>query len=170
MIETLYGRGALDTPIALFAALLIGAAFGFALERAGFGSSRRLSGVFYLKDMAVIKVMFSAMLTAMLGLSLLTATGWIPAGNLHFMETVYGAQVVGGLLFGVGFVMSGWCPGTAAVGLASGKWDALVFLVGSMGGAVAFSESFAWIKPLYNWGLQSQPQFAFGIPTHLFAI
>ena len=60
MIETLYGRGALDTPIALFAALLIGAAFGFALERAGFGSSRRLSGVFYLKDMAVIKVMFSA--------------------------------------------------------------------------------------------------------------
>ena len=119
--------------------------------------------------MAVIKVMFSAMLTAMLGTGLLMATGWIPAGNLHFMETVYGAHVVGGLLFGVGFVMSGWCPGTAAVGLASGKWDALVFLVGSLVGAVAFNESFAWIKPLYNWGLQSEPQFAFGIPTHLFA-
>ena len=170
MTETLYGQHGLDTPAAFFAALLIGAAFGFALERAGFGSSRRLAGVFYFKDMAVVKVMFSAMLTAMAGLGLMQALGWIPPEHLHLMETVYGAHVVGGLLFGVGFVMSGWCPGTAAVGLASGKWDALVFLVGSVVGAMIFNESFSRIQPLYNWGLQPEPAFAFGLSTTVFAV
>ncbi len=152
MIETFFGLGTLGSPAAFLASLLIGIAFGIALEKAGFGSSRRLAGIFYFRDMAVLKVMFSAMITAMLGLSYLVAFGWIDPGSLYFMPTVFGAQVVGGLIFGIGFAMSGWCPGTGAVGLASGKVDALIFLVGAVAGSILFNEIFPTVKPLYSWG------------------
>ena len=152
MIETYFGLGNLSTPQAYFISLLIGLLSGFVLERAGFGSSRRLAGIFYLRDMAVLKVMFSALITAMLGLSALLALGWIEPDQLYFMPTIYGAQIIGGLLFGIGFVMSAWCPGTGAVGLASGKLDALIFLFGVGTGSILFNELFTAVKPLYDWG------------------
>lgn len=152
MIETLYGSGRLDAPAAFLLALLLGGGFGFALERAGFGSSRRLAGIFYFRDMAVLKVMFTAVVTAMLGLSYLQALGWIGPEQVYLMPSIYGAQIVGGLIFGAGFVMSGWCPGTAAVGAASGKLDALVFLGGAVLGGVLFNELFTVVAPLYAWG------------------
>ena len=152
VIRTFFGSGTLDTSGAFLAAFVIGLLFGLALERSGFGSSRRLAGVFYLEDMAVVKVMFTALVTAMLGLAYLLTFGWISADALYFMPTVYGAQLVGGLLFGVGFVMGGWCPGTSAVGIASGKLDALTFFGGALGGSILFNEVFPLIKPLYTWG------------------
>ena len=75
------------------------------------------------------------------------------------MPSIYGAQIVGGLIFGVGFVMGAWCPGTAAVGLASGRLDALVFLAGAAIGSVFFNEMFGMLKGLYTWG-DSGVQFA----------
>ena len=152
MIKTFFGTGTLDTPWAFLAALVIGLLFGVTLERAGFGSSRRLTGVFYFTDMAVLKVMFSAMLTAMLGLALAQVFGLIAPAQLYVLPTVYGAQIVGGLIFGVGFVMGGWCPGTAAVGAASGKLDAVVFLGGAVLGSIIFNEVFLLLQPLYTWG------------------
>ena len=154
MIKTFFGSGTLETTGGFLAALIIGVLFGMALERAGFGSSRKLTGVFYFEDMAVIKVMFSALITAMLGLAYFRAAGLIGPDELYFMPTVYGAQIIGGLIFGVGFVMGGWCPGTAAVGLASGKLDALIFLGGAMLGSIGFNELFPVIQPLYTWGDQ----------------
>jgi thiosulfate/3-mercaptopyruvate sulfurtransferase len=154
MIKTFFGAGTLDTTGAFLAALIIGVLFGVALEQAGFGSSRKLTGVFYFEDMAVIKVMFSALITAMLGLAYFQAAGLIGPDELYFMPTVYGAQIIGGLIFGVGFVMGGWCPGTAAVGLASGKLDALIFLGGAVLGSIGFNELFPLIQPLYTWGSQ----------------
>ena len=152
MTNTFFSLDSLGTPTAFFAALLIGAAFGFALERAGFSSSRRLAGVFYFKDMAVVKVMFTALITAMLGLSYLVAVGWISMDQIFLMPTIYGAQIVGGLLFGVGFAMGGWCPGTAAAGMAAGRIDALVFLIGTIGGSILFNELFPVIGGLYTAG------------------
>lgn len=152
MIRTFFGADALDTSGAWLAAFVIGLLFGLALERAGFGSSRRLTGVFYFEDMAVVKVMFTAMITAMLGLAYLLTFGWISPDEVYFMPTFYGAQLVGGLIFGVGFVMGGWCPGTAAVGLASGRLDALTFFGGAVLGSIFFNEIFGLIKPLYTWG------------------
>jgi 3-mercaptopyruvate sulfurtransferase SseA len=154
MINTLYSLDTLGTPAAFFLALVIGGGFGFALERAGFSSSRRLAGVFYFTDMAVVKVMFTALITAMLGLSYLMAFGWMQLDEVFLMPTIYGAQIVGGLLFGVGFVMGGWCPGTAAAGLAAGRVDALVFLLGAIGGSMVFNEAFPLIRPLYMLGDQ----------------
>ena len=152
MIDTLYSLDALGTSQAFFLALLLGFGFGFALERAGFSSSRRLAGVFYFTDMAVVKVMFSALITAMLGLSYLVGFGWIQLDQIFLMPTIYGAQIAGGLLFGVGFVMGAWCPGTAAVGVAAGRIDALVFLLGVTGGSILFNEFFSVIQALYTAG------------------
>jgi 3-mercaptopyruvate sulfurtransferase SseA len=152
MISTFFGMDALSSSAAMAAAFVIGLAFGFSLEQAGFGSSRRLAGIFYFRDMAVLKVMFTAVLVAMLGLQYATGLGLIKEEQLFFMPSIYGAQIVGGLIFGVGFVMGSWCPGTAAVGLASGRLDALVFLAGAGIGSVFFNELFGVLKGLYTWG------------------
>jgi thiosulfate/3-mercaptopyruvate sulfurtransferase len=84
----------------------------------------------------------------MLGLSYMLAAGWVSLDAVYLMPTVYTAQIVGGLIFGVGFVISGWCPGTAAVGLASGKLDALVALLGAVIGSIAFNAVYPAMAPL----------------------
>jgi thiosulfate/3-mercaptopyruvate sulfurtransferase len=147
MISTLYSTGQLNAPLGFAAALAIGALFGVCLERAGFGSSRRLSGVFYFTDMSVVKVMFSALVTAMLGLTTAERMGVIGPDVLYLMPTLLTAHAVGGAIFGLAFAMGGWCPGTAAVGVASGRIDALVFLAGVMLGSIAYNEAFPWIAP-----------------------
>ncbi|MEW6078671.1 MAG: DUF6691 family protein [Thermodesulfobacteriota bacterium] len=152
MISTFFGLDALSTPGAMFVAFVIGLAFGFSLEQAGFGSSRRLAGIFYFRDMTVLKVMFTAVIVAMFGLQYSRELGLIHDDQLFLMPSIYGAQIVGGLIFGVGFVMGAWCPGTAAVGLASGRLDALVFLGGAGIGSIFFNELFGLLKGLYTWG------------------
>ena len=148
----MYQLDTIDSAKAFLASLLIGMTFGFFLERAGFGSSRKLTGVFYFRDMTVIKVMFTAVITAALGLTCCFVLGWVSIEGIYLMPTVYGAYIVGGLIFGVGFVMGGWCPGTAAAGVASGKIDALIFLLGAVIGSALFNEMFSLIKPLYESG------------------
>lgn len=135
----LFASGQLDTPLGLLLAMLVGTGFGFWLERAGFGSSRKLTAIFYLRDFAVLKVMFAAMATAAIGLQVLAACGRIDLDALYVPASVLGPQALGGALFGLGFVAGGWCPGTAAVGVASGRLDALVFLLGAGAGSVAFA-------------------------------
>lgn len=135
----LYAHDLLNQPLGLLLALVTGLGFGFWLERAGFGSSRKLTAIFYLQDFAVLKVMFSAMVTAALGLQLLATFGCVDLAALYVPESVLWPQLVGGLLFGAGFVAGGWCPGTAAVGLASGKGDAAMFLVGACAGSLGFA-------------------------------
>lgn len=172
MISTLYSLETLHSSTAYVLALILGLGFGYTLERAGFSSSRCLAGVFYCTDMAVVKVMFSAIITAMLGLSYLLTFGWIELDQIFLMPTIFGAQIAGGLLFGVGFAMGAWCPGTAAVGLAAGKIDALFYLVGVMVGSILFNEMFPLVKALYTAGDQGV-QMAYetlGISRHAFVL
>jgi thiosulfate/3-mercaptopyruvate sulfurtransferase len=170
MINTFFAADQLGSPQAFFTALVIGLAFGFVLERAGFGSSRRLAGIFYFRDMTVLKVMFTGVITAMIGLSLVVGMGWVSLGSVYNMPTIYGAQIVGGLLFGVGFVVSGWCPGTAAVGVASGKIDGLVFLGGAVLGSIFFNETFPWLGWLKTWGYQDETLYAFVFSRAAFGV
>ena len=171
MINTFYGIDQLvAAPSArtFLAAMAIGLLFGFALERAGFGSSRKLAAIFYFRDMTVLKVMFTALITAMLGLSLVVALGFVDLeSQVYLLPTLYGAQILGGLIFGVGFVFSGWCPGTAAVGVSSGKLDALVFLVGVVIGAIVYNEAFGLTAGLLGKGTVL---LAFGFSRGLFAL
>lgn len=159
----LYAQGLLDQPIGLLMALVVGLGFGFWLERAGFGSSRKLTAIFYLRDFAVLKVMFSAMATAALALQALAALGYVDLGALYVAPTVVGAQLVGGLVFGAGFVMGGWCPGTAAVGVATGKLDGVAFLAGAGAGSLAF----AWLQPALAGVLDAGAMAAGSLPEQL---
>jgi hypothetical protein len=118
----------------------LGMGFGFALERAGFGSARRLTAVFYLRDMAVVKVMFTAVVTTLLGLFALSAMGWLDLSELYLEPTNFIAQGVGGLLFGAGFLIGGYCPGTSIAAIATGRKDGAVFAIGMLAGVYAYAE------------------------------
>jgi len=136
--------------VSLIVAVLIGIGFGFFLERAGFGSARKLTAQFYFTDLAVFKVMFSAIITAMIGLFYLGWMGFVDLSLVYLTPTFMMPQVVGGLLLGVGFVVGGYCPGTACVGLATGKIDALVNLLGIFAGILFFGEIFPLISDFYT--------------------
>jgi uncharacterized membrane protein YedE/YeeE len=137
-----FEAGALGSPAAFVAAAIVGLSFGFWLERAGFGSSRKLAGIFYLRDFAVVQVMFTAVVTALVGLLVLEAAGVATPASLHRIDTAYGPQLLGGAIFGAGFVVAGWCPGTALVGAASGKVDALAFLAAAGLGSLAYAAAY----------------------------
>ena len=124
----------------LIVAFVIGIGFGFFLERAGFGSAKKLTDQFYFKDMAVFRVMFTAIVTAMLGLFYLAAVGWVDLSLVYIQPTYLWPQIVGGLLLGIGFIVGGYCPGTSLVALATGKLDALVFVAGVFAGIFAIGE------------------------------
>jgi len=121
-------------------AVVLGIGFGFALERAGFGSARKLTAVFYLYDMAVVKVMFSGVVTTMIGLFALSAIGVLDLTQLYIEQTNLVAQTVGGLLFGAGFLIGGYCPGTSIAAIATGRKDGLLFALGMLSGVYAYAE------------------------------
>lgn len=152
MIDTFFASGALNAPWGFVAALIIGILFGVVLESVGFGNAKRLNGVFYLRDMVVFKFMLPAMTTAVIGYTILWEWGFLVTENTYLMPTVYGAYIVGGILFGVGFAVSGWCPGTAVVGFFTGKYDAGIFIIGVIVGSILFNELFPVIEPLYGFG------------------
>ena len=124
----------------LFLAAFIGVGFGYILEQAGFSSAKKIISVFYFYDMTVLKVMFSAVVTAMAGLFLLSWLNLLDLSQLYIESTNYYGAVLGGLIFGVGFVLGGYCPGTSVVAAATGKIDAWYFIVGFFIGTLFYSE------------------------------
>lgn len=131
-------------------AFLFGIFFGLALERSGLGDPRKLTGVFYLRDFAMPKVMFTAIVVASAGLYLLSDLGLLDLEQVYFIPTFFWPQLAGGALFGIGFVVSGYCPGTAVAGLASGRLDALVALAGVSLGSLLFAVVFPAIEGFYR--------------------
>lgn len=128
----------LSTGAFVFAAIVLGFFFGFFLERAGFSSSLKLTAQFYFKDWGVLKVMFSAIVVACLGLAWLSLAGIVDFSQIYVPDAYVWPQLVGGLLLGAGFILGGYCPGTAVVAGAIGKLDALFFLGGIFAGIFGF--------------------------------
>jgi uncharacterized membrane protein YedE/YeeE len=134
----------------LIIATLIGIAFGWTLERAGLGSATKLAGQFYLTDLTVFKVMFSAIVTAMLGAFWLSRLGILDLSNVYIPETFLLPQLVGGLLFGVGFVVAGLCPGTSCVAAATGRGDGGMVMIGMFTGVLVTGLAFAPLRHFYE--------------------
>jgi len=135
--------------LGLVIALVTGFGFGFVLERAGFGRSTKLAAQFYLRDMTVFKVMFTAVVTAMVGLVVADGVGLVDVeaiarGAASF--TFLWPMLVGGLALGVGFIVSGYCPGTSAVAAASGNVDGMVTFAGVVIGSVLYGEIYPLIS------------------------
>jgi len=134
----------------LLIALLIGIGFGFALEQAGFSSSRKLAGMFYGYDTTVIKVFFTAAIVALVGSQLLSYLGLLNLNQVFVNEFYVAASIVGGVIMGAGFIMGGFCPGTGLSALSIGKIDAMLFFAGGISGAFLFGETYPLIENLAN--------------------
>ena len=143
--------------LSLIIALVLGIAFGFVLESAGFSSSRKLVGLFYGYDFVVLRVFFTAGITAMAGLVIMSYLGWINPDLLYINPTFLAPAIVGGLIMGVGFVMGGFCPGTSVCAASVGKIGAFVFIAGIFVGVGIFVEGFSVFKGFYLSGSMGSP-------------
>ena len=135
--------------INLLVAFLIGIGFGFSLEQAGFSSSRKLAGMFYGYDTTVLKVFFTASITAMIGLILMNELGMIDMSIVYVNDYFVRSAIVGGIIMGAGFIIGGFCPGTSACAAAIGKIDAMYFLLGSLLGIFVFGQTFPLWEEFY---------------------
>lgn len=121
--------------------LVIGFFFGFVLERAGFGNARNLAAQFYLYDMRVLKVMFTAIVTAMLLIFFASAFGFVDFARVWVPPTYFWPGVLGGFILGVGFIIGGYCPGTSLVAVSTFKLDGIIYAGGVLFGLLVFGET-----------------------------
>ncbi len=136
-------------------AFFIGIAFGFILEQAGFSTSKKLVGLFYGYDFTVLRVFFTAGVTAMFGVIALSHFGLLDVNLIYVNPTFLWSAIIGGIIMGLGFVVGGFCPGTSFCAAAIGKIDAMVFIAGSFLGVLIFAEGYPIYESLYKaeaWG------------------
>lgn len=130
--------------------LLIGFAFGYALEIAGFADSRKLAAQFYFKDLTVLKVMFGAIITAMVLVFLTSGLGLLDYNLVWVNPTYLWPGIVGGLIMGVGFIVGGFCPGTSLVSAAVLKLDGIFFALGVFFGIFLFGETVGFFEEFWH--------------------
>jgi len=170
--------------LGLVVAVLIGFGFGFVLERAGFGRAQKLIGQFLLSEMTVLKVMFGAVATAMVGSVAMGGLGLFDlraVADSASSATWLWPMVVGGFVVGMGFVISSYCPGTSVVAMASGKIDGLFTVLGVILGSLvagellsipavaAFNDS-SFLGHLYLYDLLGVPAAVVAIAVALVAV
>jgi len=151
-------------------ALLVGIGFGFALEQAGFSSTKKLVGLFYGYDFTVLKVFFTAGVTAMVGVLFLSHNGLLDLELIYINPTFLWSALIGGGIMGAGFIIGGFCPGTSVCAAAVGKVDGMIFIFGSVLGIFAFTEFYPLLKNIYMaeaWGNVTAYEW-FGISKELF--
>ncbi len=139
----------------LIIALIAGIGFGFVLEQAGFSSTKKLVGLFYGYDFTVLKVFFTAGVTGMIGVLLLSHWGLLDLSLIYINPTFLWSALVGGAIMGIGFIVGGFCPGTSVCAASIGKLDGLAFVFGSALGVFVFIEGFPLFEKIYTaeaWG------------------
>lgn len=149
MNSPLYAYGLISEGGSLVVALVVGFFFGFFLERGGLGNPHKLTGVFYFRDFTVPKVMFTAMIVASAGLYLFGDLKLLDLAKVWIVPTYFWPQIGGGFLFGLGYLLAGYCPGTAVAGLGDGRSDALVTIAGMIAGSLFFAIVYPAIENFY---------------------
>lgn len=147
--------------------LLIGFSFGYVLEIAGFGNSRKLAAQFYFTEQTVLKVMFTAIVVAMLGVFLAAGLGLLDYNLIWVNPTYLWPGIIGGLIMGAGFIIGGFCPGTSLVAVATAKLDGVFFTLGVLFGIFAFGETVSGLGDFFYssyLGRFTLPEFL-GLPT-----
>ncbi len=121
----------------LLLGVVFGVAFGFLLQKGGVAKFHVLIGQLLLIDFTVVKVMLSAVVVGSIGIHIMQRAGMV---ELHIKPTRYASNMIGGLLFGVGFALAAYCPGTGAAALGQGNFDAIAMIVGMVCGSYVFAE------------------------------
>lgn len=127
-----------DSARQLVLGLLFGVVFGFLLQKGGVAKYEVLLGQFLLTDFTVIRVMLTAIIVGMLGIFSLRALGLV---ELHLKPTHYASNITGGLLFGIGLGLLGYCPGTGVAALGQGSYDAIAGILGLLAGSYLYAET-----------------------------
>jgi uncharacterized protein len=130
-------------PEKLLQGLIFGLIFGFLLQKGGVAKFHVLIGQLLLADFTVLKIMLSAVVVGALGIHFMHRAGLV---ELHIKPTRYASNIIGGLLFGVGFAFAAYCPGTGAAALGQGNYDAIPMMIGMIGGSYLFAEMSGWIS------------------------
>ncbi|MBA4416423.1 MAG: YeeE/YedE family protein [Syntrophus sp. (in: bacteria)] len=130
--------------------LVTGIIFGFLLQKGRVIRYDKQIGALRLKDMTIVKFMFTTVLVAMVGVYLLKDLGVI---KLSVKSTILGGNIIGGLIFGMGWGVLGYCPGTQLGALGEGRWDAVWGIIGMLVGAGIFAEFYPTLKnTVLTWG------------------
>jgi len=130
--------------------LVTGIIFGFLLQKSRVIRYDKQIGALLLKDMTIVKFMLTTILVAMVGVYLLVDLG---LAKLSLKATVLGGNIIGGLIFGLGWGILGYCPGTQMGALGEGRWDALWGIFGMLAGAALFAELYPALKgTILAWG------------------
>jgi hypothetical protein len=135
----------------LILGLITGIFFGFFLQKGQALRYDRQLGMLRLQDFTILKLMVTAILVGMVGIYFFVDMGW---GKLSLKPTVLGANIIGGLIFGLGWGMLGYCPGTAVGATGEGRWDAFWGgVLGMLVGAGIFAEVYPFLKDSFlKWG------------------
>ncbi|MHC1724960.1 MAG: YeeE/YedE thiosulfate transporter family protein [Syntrophobacteraceae bacterium] len=130
--------------------LITGIIFGFLLQKGRVLRYDRQMGALRLKDMTIVKFMFTTVVVSMVGVYVLKDLGLV---KLSIKSTVLGANILGGLIFGLGWGLLGYCPGTSGGALGEGRWDAIWGIIGMLAGAAVYAEAFPLLKrTVLTWG------------------
>jgi len=130
--------------------LITGIVFGFLLQKGRVIRYDKQIGALRLIDMTIVKFMFTTILVAMVGVYLLKDLGM---AKLSIKPTVLGGNIIGGLIFGIGWGLLGYCPGTQIGALGEGRWDAVWGILGMLAGAAVFAEMYPALKnTVLKWG------------------
>lgn len=132
----------------LILAIIVGGLFGFVLHRVGAGNPQNLINMLRLQDLHLAKVILLAIGFSSLILFALLATGMINESHIS-IKAAYSGVIIGGLIFGIGFAIAGYCPGTCLVGFGAGRKDAVLFILGGLTGAAVFALSYGWLKEAF---------------------
>ncbi len=138
------------SPGKLIGGVIFGLMFGFLLQKGGVGKYHILLGQLLLQDWTVVKIMMTAIVVGMVGIFVLHHFAKV---NLHLKPTKLASNIIGGLLFGAGFALIGYCPGTGAAALGQGSWDALFGMAGLVAGSWLYAELSGTLKKsVEKWG------------------
>ncbi len=144
-----------DTPLNLVYGLLTGLVFGFLLQKASVTRFRTIVGQFLLVDHTVLRTMVTAVVVGSIGVWALVQFGGVAT---HIKGATLLANIVGGVIFGVGMALLGYCPGTGVAALGDGSRHAIFGVLGMMAGAAAYAEVYSPVKAniLNRWVVTAQ--------------
>lgn len=130
--------------------LITGVLFGVLLQQGRVLRFEKQVGAMLFRDMTIFKFMLSAIIVGMIGIQLLVS---LEVVELKLKATELGGNIIGGLLFGVGWAFMGYCPGTSVGAVGEGRWHAIWALIGMLIGAVVFAELYPALKDnVLAWG------------------
>jgi len=143
-----------DSAKQLMLGFIFGVVFGFLLQKGGVAKYEVLMGALFLTDFTVMKIMLTAITVGMIGIFSMHALGLV---QLHVKPTRYAANIIGGLIFGVGFALLGYCPGTGAAALGQGNYDAIGGIMGLLAGSYLYAEMSRYLdSTILKWGTRGR--------------